>query len=77
MDVLPATPSVSEIIKSAGGAVKIAAESEGEITADAVYKWPKIGIPDRHWPLIIRLSNATPAELMAANVVARSAEQVA
>lgn len=65
--------TVDEIIKLAGGAAKIAGESADAIKADAVYKWPKIGIPDRHWPLIIRLApEITPQQLFEANITART-----
>ncbi len=64
--------TISEIIRRAGAPAAIAAASQGKITAEAVYKWPKIGIPDRHWTLLIELSGATADELLAANVLARS-----
>ena len=71
--------TISEIIKLAGGASAIERESGGSVTAEAAYKWPKIGIPDRHWPLIMRLTRATADQLFRANVVARapSADRVA
>jgi hypothetical protein len=69
--------TVPDIIKRAGGATAIETASKAEgggVTAEAVYKWPGIGIPDRHWPLIMRLSGATASQMLAANVAARSAE---
>jgi len=63
---------IKQIINDAGGAAAVAAASNGEFKVDAVYKWPSIGIPDRHWPLIIRLASTDPEELYAANVAARS-----
>lgn len=63
--------SISEIIKAAGGAGAISAASQGAVTTEAVYKWPKIGIPDRHWPLVMPLSGATAEELLQANIAAR------
>jgi hypothetical protein len=71
----PEQRTVTEIIKAAGGPAKIAGASCGAISADAVYKWPKIGIPDRHWPLVMPLARASAAEMLAANVEARSPEQ--
>jgi len=65
--------TISEIIKAAGGAKAIEAASCGSITTDAVYKWPGIGIPDRHWETIIPLAGSSPDELYAANIAARSA----
>lgn len=63
--------SVTEIIELAGGAAVIAGASRGRIKKDAVYKWPNIGIPDRHWPIIIRLADVSPDELYFANCKAR------
>lgn len=70
---MEASPTIPEIIDRAGGAITIAKESDSGISADAVYKWPKIGIPDRHWPLVMRLSGVSADEMLAANVEARSA----
>lgn len=64
--------TVDEIIKEAGGPKAIAEHSDGAIKADAVYKWPAIGIPDRHWPTIIKLAGVTPQQLFEANIVART-----
>jgi hypothetical protein len=63
--------TISDIIRDAGGARAIHEASGGAFSADAVYKWLSIGIPDRHWPLLIRLSGATPEELFKANSAAR------
>jgi len=78
MEEKPAPLSISEIIKRAGGPNAIAAAADGAISTDAVYKWPQIGIPDRHWPSIIALAAAggatiTPDDLMRANIAARAA----
>lgn len=72
--------TVRDIIKAAGGPAAIAEASEatdGRVSIEAVYKWPTIGIPDRHWPLIMPLAGATADEMLAANVAARSPEQIA
>lgn len=66
-------PTVQEIIAKAGGPRVIAEASGGVIGVEAPYKWPKIGIPDRHWPLVMRLSGATADELLKANMAARGA----
>ncbi|MGH6861672.1 MAG: carph-isopro domain-containing protein [Phyllobacterium sp.] len=71
------TLTISEIIKAAGGATAIATASAGAIKKDAVYKWPSIGIPDRHWSVIMQLAPVSPEQLYAANVLARSASGVA
>jgi hypothetical protein len=64
--------TVKQILEAAGGAAKIAEASAGSISAEAVWKWPKIGIPDRHWPLIMGLTEVSADELLAANVAART-----
>ena len=67
--------TVKEILDAAGGPTKIAEASEasdGAVSVEAVYKWPKIGIPDRHWPVIMGLCDVTAAELLAANIAARA-----
>lgn len=69
--------TISDIIRDAGGAIGIAAASDGNVTAEAVYKWSKIGIADRHWPLVMPLAGATADEMLAANVAARSPEAIA
>lgn len=67
--------TIDAIIKSAGGAAAvaeaIATDTGKTFKADAVYKWPKIGIPDRHWQTIIRLSGCTAQQLFEANLEAR------
>lgn len=71
------TNPIKAIIADCGGVSaihKASAAQVGEADAikrDAVYKWPTIGIPDRHWPLVMGLSGATADEMLAANVAAR------
>jgi hypothetical protein len=65
--------TIEEIIKAAGGAKAIADASAGTIKRDAVYKWAAIGIPDRHWPILILLAGVTPQQLFDANLLARVA----
>ncbi|OMQ44974.1 hypothetical protein [Ensifer sp. 1H6] len=68
------TISIRQIIKDAGGAEaisKAATEAGGDLSKDAVYKWAKTGIPDRHWPIIIALTDHGPVALYAANCAAR------
>lgn len=67
--------TISEIIKAAGGARKIREAGGCTFKTDAVYKWSEIGIPDRHWPILMELADATPDELFAANLKARSSKQ--
>jgi hypothetical protein len=64
--------NITLIIKQAGGAAAIADASGGAIKKDAVYKWPAIGIPDRHWPILIERAGITAQDLYAANLAARS-----
>ena len=58
---------ISKIIEIAGG-LEVAAQTTG-LTTDAIRKWLKIGIPDRHWGALITLvgKKLTPAILHAAN----------
>ncbi|OCP05017.1 hypothetical protein BC374_16235 [Ensifer sp. LC13] len=66
--------TVRQIIKDAGGAEVIATaivSLGGDISKDAVYKWSKTGIPDRHWPVIIGMTEYGPVELYGANCLAR------
>jgi len=69
--------TISELIKAAGGPAKIADSVPEAITVDAVYKWQRIGIPDRYWPVVMRLANASADEMLAANVTARSPSESA
>lgn len=69
--------TIKGIIEAAGGADAIAAALGGSLTSGAVYKWVRIGIPDRHWPVILAMASATADEMMAANIAARSKEAVA
>lgn len=67
--------NIPEIIKAAGGPRKLHEHITArgtKFTIDAIYKWPTIGIPDRHWPLLIKLAKATPEELFKANSAARA-----
>ena len=48
--------SVNDLIKQRGGVEKISEASmrtEQPVTADAVHKWRKNGIPEVHWPIFI------------------------
>lgn len=72
--------TIREIIKDAGGPAaisKAAKAADGSITVDAIYKWPQIGIPDRHWPIVMPLASATAEEMLAANVAARAPQETA
>lgn len=69
--------TIREIIKDAGGPAAIAKAADGSITVDAIYKWPQIGIPDRHWPIVMPLASATAEEMLAANVAARAPQETA
>lgn len=68
-------PTVAEIIERCGGAPRISAAisatGDGEITTDAVYKWRRVGIQDRHWPVLMRLTPLTADELLNANIAVR------
>lgn len=72
MEDAPGLRNIRQIINAAGGATAISKASDGTIKADAVYKWPHIGIPDRHWPIVMPLAGATADEMLAANVAVRT-----
>ena len=70
--------TIEQIIKDAGGARAISeasgpADKKGKrpLTYDVVYKWPKNGIPDRHWPLVMSMTPASAEELFMANRAVR------
>ena len=67
--------NLRQIIDGAGGPKRIAGASlntKWPISAKSIYDWPQIGIPDRHWPILIELASATPEELYEANRSARA-----
>lgn len=73
--------NIDQIIEAAGGARKIHEASgplddkgKRPLSFDAVYKWSKIGVPDRHWPLLMSLTETSATELHAANCAARGVE---
>lgn len=72
------TRSIREIVKLAGGVHAIAEASQTTdrpVGFEAVYKWSKIGIDERHWPLLLaRVAKLTPAELFAANQAVRNGQ---
>ncbi|MBX5082140.1 hypothetical protein HJB56_04980 [Rhizobium lentis] len=66
--------TVTKIIKEAGGAAAVeraCAEAGVEITRDAIYKWRLTGIPDRHWRVLIPLTQLGPEDFYRANCAAR------
>ena len=68
--------TVETIIDEAGGAPRIArasAKTDNPIKVDAVYKWPKkFGIPERHWSLVMSLTNRSLEDIYAANRAVRN-----
>lgn len=65
--------TVKEIISKAGGPKAVAEALGGSVKVDAVYKWPSIGIPDRHWKRIMELAEGVTAQdLFDANLMARA-----
>ena len=57
--------SLQELFELCGGASKIAFEIG--IHQFSVERWRKTGIPAKHWPVLFRLSDATPAEVYSLN----------
>lgn len=58
--------SIAELIKACGGA-KVIAHALKRPDHSFVQKWHRNGIPDRCWPVVMRLSGATTDELFNAN----------
>ena len=66
---------VRQIIKDAGGPEKISAASGKRgpaVSVKGVYNWVRIGIPEKHWPLLLKLSRASADELYRANRLLRN-----
>lgn len=68
---------VRDIIKECGGAPRIALESKRLHAIDpvtyrvagikSVYNWPNSGIPEWHWPVVMKLSGLTERDIFKAN----------
>lgn len=75
----PAAPqslsTPAEIIKFAGGPTVLAEAYGGAVSLDAIYKWKKSGIPWRRWEILFQVAPVTPAQMLAANEVARAARR--
>lgn len=68
-------PSVTDIIRSAGGAAVIAAATDQ--TEWAIAKWSRNGIPEKHWAALRRLNRDLSAELLhGVNETIRAARNV-
>ena len=67
--------TIADIISASGGVRSIQKAIERgankPITTDAIYKWLRIGIPERHWCTLMELANTSPAELFYANRLVR------
>ncbi len=57
--------TVRELIAAAGGHKKLAAQIG--ITESGIKRWRQIGIPPKHWALMMRLVQSNIEELEAAN----------
>jgi hypothetical protein len=64
--------TVQNIVARCGGAAFLA--TQVSLSAWAVYKWYRDGIPNRHWPTIIELSGVSAAELYHADRLAKTRE---
>jgi len=62
---------ISALIERCGGPdaiVQASADAGNKVTdRSTVYKWSRIGVPEKHWGLLIELSGATPNQLHAMN----------
>jgi hypothetical protein len=68
--------TVKQIVERAGGASAIAraAEERGvKLKVFAVYKWSKIGIPQKHWTLVTSMSQVSAQQIFEANERLKSA----
>lgn len=76
---------VSELIKACGGPEAIEREAgvkpgkakRPKLSHWAVRKWSQSGIPERHWPLVMKLTKTDIGEIYAANEAARAAAREA
>lgn len=71
--------SVRDLIKKAGGAEEISAASQRTrfpVSASAVHKWRRNGIPDEHWPLFIKKAAVKVEDIFRANQLLRRAKAV-
>lgn len=72
--------TVRQLVVAAGGPPKIADESAGtdaEISEKGVYSWHRVGINQKYWRLMMRLSGASERELFEANELLKSSPQAA
>lgn len=65
--------NVRQIIDACGGADALAERLS--ISGWAIHKWPKNGIPEKHWAALIDIAESSPQELFGANERARVAAQ--
>ena len=62
--------TIPDIIKACGGHDAVAGATG--LKVDAVRKWPRNGIPEKHWADLRHLCDASVEELHAVNEAARS-----
>lgn len=63
-------PNIRDLIRMADGAPRISEASQktdNPVGVDAVYKWQHNGIPDDHWPLMMRLTGVSLDVIFTAN----------
>lgn len=65
--------TIPEILERCGGPEAIALASQGKLSRWAVYKWPKNGIPEDRWDLVMELTEVSVEEIYAANQALRRA----
>lgn len=69
--------TIHEIIAACGGSERIAKEAKKrkvKLSEWGVKKWPSIGIPEKHWDMIIDLCGSSIEELYRVNRATRQAE---
>lgn len=57
--------SITEIIEAAGGILPVARRTG--MTRQAVTRWIENGVPDWHWPTLMRMARVSPDQMFAAN----------
>ncbi|MEC9345520.1 MAG: hypothetical protein VYB54_04785 [Pseudomonadota bacterium] len=66
---------IPDIIRAAGGAEAVAVEAG--VTVHAVQKWARKGVPDWHWPTLMKLSGVSLEQMFGANQQIRAKGEAA
>lgn len=69
--IILSVPRADNVAEAARLIAKESKKTDFPIEVDAVYKWPRNGIPDHHWPVMIKLTGTSVDALYAANQALR------